>query len=72
MMLSSKPSSQKREAYFLDYAHKARAVTQTPLIVTGGFCSQVAINDALNRGELDFFGIARLLTLVPDLPNQIQ
>lgn len=71
-MLSSKPSSQKREAYFLDYAHKARAVTKTPLIITGGFRSATAMSDALNSGELDFVGVARPLTLVPDLPNKIQ
>lgn len=71
-MLNNKKSSQKREAYFLDYAHKARAVSQVPLIITGGFRSQSAMEDALNSGELDFIGIARPLAVVPDLPNQIQ
>ncbi|MCW9731984.1 NADH:flavin oxidoreductase/NADH oxidase family protein [Avibacterium sp. 20-15] len=72
VMLSSKPSSQKREAYFLDYAQKARTVSQVPLIITGGFRSQSAMNDALTSGELDFVGVARPFALVPDLPNQIQ
>lgn len=58
-MLSSKPSSQKREAYFLDYAQKAREVSQVPLIITGGFRSQNAMDDALKSGELDFVGVAR-------------
>ncbi|MBF0752026.1 MULTISPECIES: NADH:flavin oxidoreductase/NADH oxidase family protein [unclassified Pasteurella] len=71
-MLSNKPSSQKREAFFLDYAKKARAVTNVPLIITGGFRSQTAMSDALTQGDLDFVGIARPLTLVPDLPNQIE
>lgn len=71
-MLNTKPSSQQREAYFLDYAHKARAVTKAPLIITGGFRSESAMNDALHSGELDFIGIARPLTVMPDLPNRIQ
>lgn len=71
-MLSAKESTQKREAFFLDYAEKARAVSQVPLIITGGFRSENAMNDALQSGHLDFVGVARPLALVPDLPNKIQ
>ncbi|WII94179.1 NADH:flavin oxidoreductase/NADH oxidase family protein [Kingella negevensis] len=71
-MLSTKPSSQKREAFFLDYAKKARAVSKAPLIITGGFRSEAAMNDALTSGDLDLVGVARPFALVPDLPNQIQ
>ncbi|UTO04688.1 NADH:flavin oxidoreductase/NADH oxidase family protein [Moraxella sp. FZLJ2107] len=71
-MLSTKESTQKREAFFLDYAEKARAVSQVPLIITGGFRSENAMNDALQSGHLDFVGVARPLALVPDLPNKIQ
>ena len=71
-MLTAKASTQKREAFFIDYAEKARKVSQVPLIITGGFRSQLAMNDALNSGHLDFIGIARPLALMPDLPNQIK
>ena len=71
-MLSTKASSQKREAFFLDYAEKARAVCNATLIITGGFRSENAMNEALQSGHLDFIGIARPFALQPDLPNQIQ
>lgn len=71
-MLSAKASTQKREAFFIDYGQKARKVSQVPLIITGGFRSQLAMQDALNSGHVDFIGIARPLALMPDLPNQIK
>ncbi len=71
-MLSAKASTQKREAFFLDYAEKARAVSQVPLIITGGFRSEQAMNDALQSGHLDLVGVARPLALMPNLPKQIQ
>ncbi len=71
-MLTTKASTQKREAFFIDYAEKARKVSQVPLIITGGFRSEQAMNDALNSGHLDFIGIARPLAILPDLPNQIK
>ncbi|WP_294034799.1 NADH:flavin oxidoreductase/NADH oxidase family protein [uncultured Moraxella sp.] len=71
-MMSSKASTQKREAFFIDYAEKARKVSQVPLIITGGFRSESAMEDALNSGHLDFIGIARPLAILPDLPNQIK
>ncbi len=71
-MLSAKASTQKREAFFIDYAEKARKVSQVPLIITGGFRSESAMEDALNSGHLDFIGIARPLAIMPDLPNQIK
>lgn len=71
-MMSTKSSTQKREAFFIDYAEKARKVSQVPLIITGGFRSESAMEDALNSGHLDFIGIARPLAIMPDLPNQIK
>ncbi len=71
-MLSVKDSTRKREAFFLDYAEKARAICPIPLIITGGFRSESAMNEALQSGHLDFIGIARPFALLPDLPNQIK
>ena len=70
-MMSPKQSTVQREAFFLDYAKKVRAVTQVPLIITGGFRSVKGMTDALASGDLDFIGIARPLAIVPDLPNRI-
>lgn len=71
-MMSTKAGTKQREAFFIDYAEKARKVSQVPLIITGGFRSEQAMNDALNSGHLDFIGIARPLAILPDLPNQIK
>ncbi|MDO4895381.1 NADH:flavin oxidoreductase/NADH oxidase family protein [Moraxella sp.] len=71
-MLTAKQSTKEREAFFIDYAKKMRKISQVPLIITGGFRSKEAMNEALTSGDLDLVGIARPFALVPDLPNQIQ
>lgn len=65
-----KASTQKREAYFLEYAEQARKLVDTTLVVTGGFRSSAAMNEALQSGATDMIGVARPLALYPDLPNQ--
>jgi 2,4-dienoyl-CoA reductase-like NADH-dependent reductase (Old Yellow Enzyme family) len=64
-----KDSTRRREAYFLEYAEKARARTRIPLMVTGGFRTASGMADALGRGALDVVGLARPMTLEPDLPQ---
>lgn len=71
-MLAEKASTRNREAFFIDYADKARQVSQAPLIITGGFRSEQAMNEVLTKGHLDLVGIARPFALMPDLPKQIQ
>lgn len=66
-----KDSTREREAYFLDFAEKARAATDVPLVVTGGFRSVAGMNDALASGALDMVGIARLLAIEPDAPLRL-
>jgi 2,4-dienoyl-CoA reductase-like NADH-dependent reductase (Old Yellow Enzyme family) len=63
-----KASTQLREAYFLDFAEKARAAVSTPLMVTGGFRSCAGMNAALRSGALDLVGLSRLLAVDPDAP----
>lgn len=63
--------TKKREAYFLEYAHKARKLVSTPLVVTGGFRSEEGMTKAIASGAIDMVGIAKPFALVPDLPNQI-
>lgn len=66
-----KKSTQEREAYFLNYAEKVRKVTQTPLVVTGGFRSSKAMLAALQSNATDFIGIARPMSLDTQLPNKL-
>jgi 2,4-dienoyl-CoA reductase-like NADH-dependent reductase (Old Yellow Enzyme family) len=67
---AAKESTRKREAYFLAYAEQARQVTQVPLAVTGGFRSAEGMQAALSSGATDLVGLARPLTLAPDLPRR--
>jgi 2,4-dienoyl-CoA reductase-like NADH-dependent reductase (Old Yellow Enzyme family) len=60
-------STREREAYFLDYARRIRAVVKAPLMVTGGFRSAVAMRAALADGATDVVGLARPLVNEPDL-----
>jgi 2,4-dienoyl-CoA reductase-like NADH-dependent reductase (Old Yellow Enzyme family) len=62
-------STRKREAYFLDYALQVRAAhPELPLMLTGGFRSVEAMNDAIASGGIDIVGLGRPLTLEPDVP----
>lgn len=63
-------SSRAREAYFLEFAERAKAVTKMPLMVTGGLRSASAMTDALREG-IDVIGIARPVCLEPDLPKRL-
>ncbi|UZE96746.1 NADH:flavin oxidoreductase/NADH oxidase family protein [Alkalimarinus alittae] len=66
-----KPTTQKREAYFLEYAEKVRSLIDTPLVVTGGFRSADGMVTALRSGATDFIGLARPLAVYPNLPNEL-
>ena len=67
----AKASTLKREAYFLEYIEKMRDLVDTPLVLTGGFRSSKAMQEALDTGATDFIGIARTLAVDPDLPNKV-
>lgn len=69
--LKKKASTQAREAYFLDFAEKARQAVDTPLVVTGGFRSVNGMNRALAEGDIDMVGIARLLAIEPNAPQRL-
>lgn len=66
-----KDSTRRREAYFLQFAERARAVAKAPLAVTGGFRSREGIEEALASGALDVVGLARSLALDPEFPNEV-
>ncbi|NND73544.1 MAG: oxidoreductase [Ilumatobacter sp.] len=66
------PASSDRRStgpYFLDFAKRARAVTTTPLMVTGGFKTRREAIDAVVGRAADVVGLARAMVLDPDLPS---
>jgi len=75
MMGSAQPptreSTRAREAFFLEYALRMREAVKLPLMVTGGFRSRGAMNDAIREGATDVVGLARPLAVEPDLPGQL-
>ena len=66
-----KESTLQREAYFLEYAEQARRLLDIPLVVTGGFRSAPAMNDALASGATDMIGLARPLAVDPEMSNKL-
>ena len=62
-------SSDRRSAgpYFLEFARRARTVTDTPLMVTGGFKTRREAADAVATGATDIVGLARAMALDPDV-----
>lgn len=66
-----KQSTIAREAYFMEYIHKARKITDKPLLLTGGFRTVAVMEQALEKGALDLVGLARPFCLYPYLANDI-
>jgi tRNA-dihydrouridine synthase len=64
-------STAAREAYFLEYAEQLREEVSLPLMVTGGFRTRSAMNDALASGATDVIGIARPFAVVPELAGEL-
>lgn len=69
--IKMKESTRQREAYFIDFADKARHVSKSPMAVTGGFRSAEGMAQAIESGAIDFVGVARLLAIEPDAPNKL-
>lgn len=65
-----KESTKRREAFFIEFSKKVRAISKVPLLVTGGFRSFQFCNEVLAKNELDFVGMARpFITNNPEIPN---
>ncbi len=64
-------STKRREAYFLQFAEEAARVAKMPLMVTGGFRSRAAMDEALTIGAADLIGLARPLCVDPDLARKL-
>jgi 2,4-dienoyl-CoA reductase-like NADH-dependent reductase (Old Yellow Enzyme family) len=64
-------SSLQREAYFVDFALAMQKAVSIPLMVTGGFRSRAAMEQALSSGAADVIGLGRPLCYQPDGPKQL-
>ncbi|WP_147804663.1 NADH:flavin oxidoreductase/NADH oxidase family protein [Alkalicoccus halolimnae] len=66
-----KPSTLKREAYFLEYAEQLKRETTIPIVLTGGFRTRTTMEEALQAGATDFIGIARPSAVNPAFANDL-
>ncbi|WP_291787927.1 NADH:flavin oxidoreductase/NADH oxidase family protein [Cecembia sp.] len=66
-----KQSTLEREAYFMDFAVKVRKAVDVPLVLTGGFKSYQGMKAAIESGDVDMVGLARLLAIEPDAAHQL-
>ncbi len=64
-------STIKREAYFVEFAAEIRKVAKMPVMVTGGFRSAKAMNEAIDAGEVDLIGLGRPLCADPDIAGKL-
>jgi len=64
-------STQKREAYFLEYAREVRKAVKSPIMVTGGFRSRDAMEQAITVDGIDMIGMARPTCVLPDAAAQL-
>lgn len=64
-------STQKREAYFVDFALAMHKTVSVPLMVTGGFRLRSAMEKALASGGADLIGLGRPMCVDTDAPRQL-
>jgi len=60
-----------REAYFVDFAKAMQSHVKVPLMVTGGFRTRAAMEQALESGAADVIGLGRPLCVDTDAPRQL-
>ena len=64
-------STAAREAYFVDFAKAMKAELHVPLMVTGGFRTRAAMEQALASGSADLIGLGRPLCADPFGPSRM-
>ena len=65
------PSTAAREAYFVDFANAMRDKVKVQLMVTGGFRTRAAMEQAIESGAADVVGLGRPMCVVTDAPNKL-
>ena len=63
-------STRAREAYFMAYAEEVIKAARTPIMVTGGFRTKTAMQEALDAG-VALIGVGRPLCVIPDAPKAL-
>ncbi len=58
-----------RGPYFVDFARRAKQLTNVPLILTGGFKGRDQVIDAVASGAVEMVGLARAMALNPRLAD---
>ncbi|MEM1053637.1 MAG: NADH:flavin oxidoreductase/NADH oxidase family protein [Pseudomonadota bacterium] len=64
-------STVAREAYFVDFAKAMKEACKVPLMVTGGFRSKAAMEQAIETDAADLIGLGRPLCADPDGPKSL-
>jgi 2,4-dienoyl-CoA reductase-like NADH-dependent reductase (Old Yellow Enzyme family) len=65
------PSTAAREAYFVDFAKAMQEAVSIPLMVTGGFRTRFAMEQALEMGAADVIGLGRPMCVQTDAPARL-
>ena len=60
-----------REAYFVDFAKAMKDQLSIPVMVTGGFRTRSAMEQAIKSGAADVIGLGRPMCTVPDAPKRL-
>lgn len=71
VVATQRESTLQREAFFLDFARRARAATRIPLMLTGGLRTAATMAAILEAGDVDLIGLARPLALDPDFAAKL-
>ena len=66
-----KESTKQREAYFIEFIAKVRALVDTPLMLTGGFRTQQVMQEALDSKAVDIVGLGRPFCMYPYLAKEL-
>ena len=64
-------STLAREAYFVDFAKAMKNELTVPLMLTGGFRSKSAMEQAIKSGATDVIGIGRPMCTMTDAPKRL-
>lgn len=64
-------STLAREAYFVDFAKAMKGDLKIPLMVTGGFRTKSAMEQAVKAGAADVIGLGRPMCTLTDAPKRL-
>ncbi|WP_299663764.1 oxidoreductase [uncultured Ruegeria sp.] len=66
---SSSDGTASSGPYFADFAKQAKAITNVPIVLTGGFETREHVAEALQDGSADAISLGRAMILNPSLAN---